>query len=220
LRSTPRAYSDEAQKWRSPCGGQPPRPVRQPDGDRGGQPLAHRVATHPKAPAEVAVAPLRGQQRGVGIGPVVAELVAHIGQPPAHQRIDLVDRRHQPDLRPAAAAIVAAHQAATATLGQRHVTGRTLGVAIETGRFRAGGTVAVTVACTVDLADLSLLRVPGARTVTARFVELLDTFREVSLGFVNSEGSSAANSRAWALVGESRPSVANRGSSGEVVGSR
>jgi len=82
--------------------------------------------------------------------------------------------------RDPSAANLAARQAAAATLGQRHVTCRTLNVAIETGRFRAGGTVAVTVACTVDLADLALLRVPGTRTVTARFVEPLDAFRETT----------------------------------------
>jgi Flp pilus assembly protein TadG len=74
------------------------------------------------------------------------------------------------------AASVAARQAATATLGQHHLTCRTLNVAIQTSGFRAGGTVGVTISCTVDLADLSLLRVPGTRTVTARFVEPLDTF--------------------------------------------
>ena len=82
--------------------------------------------------------------------------------------------------RDPAAAAVAARQAATATLGHRHVTCRTFHVAIETSEFRAGGAVAATVACTVDLADLSLLRVPGARTLTARFTEPLDTLRETA----------------------------------------
>ncbi len=72
----------------------------------------------------------------------------------------------------------AAHAAAVATLGQHGVTCRSLDVAVDTTSFRAGGTVAVRVACTIDLADLSLLRVPGSRTVTTRFVEPLDTFRE------------------------------------------
>jgi len=80
--------------------------------------------------------------------------------------------------RDPASASRAAHQAAAATLGQRGVTCRTLTVATDTGAFRAGGVVAVRVTCTIDLADLSLLHVPGSRTVTARFVEPLDTFRE------------------------------------------
>jgi hypothetical protein len=37
--------------------------------------------------------------------------------------------------------------------------------------------VATTVSCTVDLADLAELRVPGTRTLTATFVEPIDTFR-------------------------------------------
>jgi Flp pilus assembly protein TadG len=72
----------------------------------------------------------------------------------------------------------AAHAAATATLGQHRVTCHSLSVTADTTSFRAGGVVAVRLACTIDLADLSLLRVPGSRTVTARFVEPLDTFRE------------------------------------------
>jgi len=80
--------------------------------------------------------------------------------------------------RDPAAASRAAHQAAAATLGQRGVTCRALTVTTDTGAFRAGGVVAVTITCTIDLADLSLLHVPGSRTVTARFVEPLDAFRE------------------------------------------
>src|SRR6266511_2499219 len=65
----------------------------------------------------------------------------------------------------------AAHAAATATLGQHRVTCHSLSVTTDTTSFRAGGVVAVRLACTIDLTDLSLLRVPGSRTVTARFVE-------------------------------------------------
>jgi Flp pilus assembly protein TadG len=80
--------------------------------------------------------------------------------------------------RDAASASRAAHRAATATLGQHGVICRSLDVATDTAGFRAGGVVAVRLACTIDLADLSLLRVPGSRTATSRFVEPLDTFRE------------------------------------------
>ena len=89
----------------------------------------------------------------------------------------------------------AARQTASATLGQRRVTCRHLDVAVDTRVFTAGGWVAVDIACTVDLADLALLRLPGARTIHARFVEPLDTFRGLSLGFVNSEGSSKPTHR-------------------------
>jgi Flp pilus assembly protein TadG len=80
--------------------------------------------------------------------------------------------------RDAGSATLAARAAAAAALGQRGVTCRTLDLTVDTQAFHAGGMVAVTLACTVDLEDLSLLRVPGSRTVTARFVEALDTFRE------------------------------------------
>jgi Flp pilus assembly protein TadG len=80
--------------------------------------------------------------------------------------------------RSPAAARAAAHTAAAATLAERRVTCQTLAVATDTRAFRPGGRVAVRVGCAVDLGDLALLGVPGARTLTARFVAPLDTFRE------------------------------------------
>jgi Flp pilus assembly protein TadG len=96
--------------------------------------------------------------------------------------------------RDPASAARAARQTASATLGQRRVTCRNLAVTADTHQFAAGGWVAVDVTCTVDLGDLTLLRLPGARTLHTRFVEPLDVFRGISLGFVKSEGSSAVNS--------------------------
>ncbi len=72
----------------------------------------------------------------------------------------------------------AARATAGATLAGRHLTCRTMDVRADTSAFRAGGHVAVRVACTVDLGDLSLLVIPGTRTIQARFVAPLDTFRE------------------------------------------
>ena len=82
--------------------------------------------------------------------------------------------------RDPAAASLAARRTAAATLGQHQVTCRTLDVTTETRDFRASGVVSVRLSCTIDLADLSLLRLPGSRTVTSRFIEPLDTFRETS----------------------------------------
>jgi Flp pilus assembly protein TadG len=79
--------------------------------------------------------------------------------------------------RDPASATRAAHQMTSATLGQRPITCRHLTVTTDTHQFTAGGWVAVDVTCTVDLADLSLLRLPGARTLHSRFVEPLDVFR-------------------------------------------
>jgi Flp pilus assembly protein TadG len=79
--------------------------------------------------------------------------------------------------RDPASAARAAHQATSATLGERRIICRQLTVTVETHQFAAGGRVAVDVTCTVDLADLTLLRLPGARTLHTRFVEPLDVFR-------------------------------------------
>jgi TadE-like protein len=95
--------------------------------------------------------------------------------------------------RDPASAARAAHQAATATLGERRITCRHLTVATDTHQFAAGGWVAVDVTCTVGLTDLTLLRLPGSRTIHTRFVEPLDAFRGVSRGFGNSDEAVAAN---------------------------
>ena len=67
--------------------------------------------------------------------------------------------------------------AASATLESGGISCRSLDVSVDVSRFTTGGTVATTVSCTVDLADLAELRVPGTRTLTATFVEPIDTFR-------------------------------------------
>jgi Flp pilus assembly protein TadG len=106
--------------------------------------------------------------------------------------------------RSALAARQAAEQAAAADLAQtRRVTCQTLQVQTDTTRFTphradagpVAGTVSVTLRCQLNLADLSLLGLGGTRLVQRRAVAPVDAFRGVSLGFVNSEGSSSANSR-------------------------
>ncbi|HVT78727.1 MAG TPA: TadE/TadG family type IV pilus assembly protein [Acidimicrobiales bacterium] len=67
--------------------------------------------------------------------------------------------------------------AARARLHEGDVTCRTLNVALNTGEFRAGGSVTATVTCAVDLADLSGLKLPASRTVTASFTEPIDAYR-------------------------------------------
>lgn len=57
------------------------------------------------------------------------------------------------------------------------VTCQHLGVDVDTSGFTAGGWVQATVSCSVDLADLTLLRVPGTRTLTATFRQPVDTYR-------------------------------------------
>jgi Flp pilus assembly protein TadG len=67
--------------------------------------------------------------------------------------------------------------AATARLRAGGVTCRSLGVQLDTRRFAPGGSVTANVTCSVDLADLTSLRVPASRTISARFSEPVDTYR-------------------------------------------
>jgi Flp pilus assembly protein TadG len=72
------------------------------------------------------------------------------------------------------------NSAAEATLTDREVSCRKWTVTIDTSEFRPGGTVAATVNCDVELADLTGLGLPGRRTISSRFVEPVDTFRGVT----------------------------------------
>lgn len=75
------------------------------------------------------------------------------------------------------AAVVAAETAASDTLAARSVSCRDLAVKVDTSRFGPGGSVAVEVACTVSLSDVSRLGVPGSKRVSARFVSVIDRYR-------------------------------------------
>jgi len=74
----------------------------------------------------------------------------------------------------------AAKQTATGALADDHVTCANLAVATDTSGFSAGGTVAVTITCNVDLADLAGLRLPASTAISARSVSVVDTYREAS----------------------------------------
>ena len=80
----------------------------------------------------------------------------------------------------AADATTSARDAAEASLAGRDVTCRPLNVAVETGGFAPGGFVAVTVSCSVDLADVTLLGVPGSKQFTSRFVAAIDSYRSAA----------------------------------------
>ncbi len=71
----------------------------------------------------------------------------------------------------------AARETAAANLRASGVVCGSLDTAVDTSRFGAGGTVAVTVRCTASMADVSLLGVPGSRTFTAHSVEIVDRYR-------------------------------------------
>lgn len=74
-------------------------------------------------------------------------------------------------------ATLAAQQAASASLAAAGASCRQPSTATDTSAFRPGGWVAVTVTCTAQLADVAELALPGARTISSRFVEPVDTYR-------------------------------------------
>lgn len=77
---------------------------------------------------------------------------------------------------PAAASGIA-EKTAAAALADQDVTCANLDVTVDTGDFRAGGSVAVTVTCTVRLRDLTGLRLPSTKTLSARAVAPIDRYR-------------------------------------------
>lgn len=70
-----------------------------------------------------------------------------------------------------------ARAVAEATLGERDVSCSNLSVDVDTSQFVAGGQVAVTVSCTVEVADLLGLGIPGGRELTSTSVAVIDTYR-------------------------------------------
>lgn len=83
--------------------------------------------------------------------------------------------------RSAPSAELAAEELAAAVLGSAGPSCADLVVVTDTSGFRAGGTVTVTVSCSVDLTGGLLLGVPGRTDVTATATESLDTFRSTEL---------------------------------------
>jgi Flp pilus assembly protein TadG len=106
--------------------------------------------------------------------------------------------------RSAQSAQLAARRAAAADLfGNRLVACERVAVDVDTTKFQpsrtatgaTAGVVAVSVRCQMRTSDLTLLGLRGSQVVERRATAPVDAFRGVSLGFVNSEGSSAGNSR-------------------------
>ena len=81
--------------------------------------------------------------------------------------------------RDPATATAMAHQAATTALGSDHVTCADLTVTTDTADFTPGGQVAVTVTCTVDLADLVGLRLPASQSISSTSTAVIDLYRAV-----------------------------------------
>jgi len=70
-----------------------------------------------------------------------------------------------------------ARRTALDTLAARGVTCRQPTITVDTGGLRPGGVVTVTVSCTVPLADLALISVPGTRVVSATSASPVDLWR-------------------------------------------
>ena len=101
----------------------------------------------------------------------------------ARERVDAAARdaaRAGTIARNPTAAQADATSTANTRLADAGVTCRVVDVKVDVTDFRPGGTVTTTVVCTVDLADLTLLGVPGTRTISSTAVETVDTFRGAS----------------------------------------
>ena len=79
--------------------------------------------------------------------------------------------------RDPATATAMAEQTATTALGTDHVTCGDLTVSTDTADFTPGGQVAVTVTCTVDLADLVGLRLPMSQALSSTSTSVIDRYR-------------------------------------------
>jgi Flp pilus assembly protein TadG len=84
--------------------------------------------------------------------------------------------------RTAAAAQSAAHTAAAQSLDDQGIKCASTGVSINTGGLSVPvgqvATVTATVTCTVNLSDLLLPGVPGARTLTSTATSVVDQYRQ------------------------------------------
>lgn len=75
------------------------------------------------------------------------------------------------------AAVAAAEATAASNLADSGFVCGDLSTTVDTARFEAGGSVAVTVRCIADMSDVALLGVPGTRTFESRSVEVIDRYR-------------------------------------------
>lgn len=66
--------------------------------------------------------------------------------------------------------------AATTTLSDSQVSCRDLMVDVDSSRSEPGGSVTVTVTCTVEVRDLTGLPLPGAKSVSSSSVAVIDRY--------------------------------------------
>jgi Flp pilus assembly protein TadG len=80
--------------------------------------------------------------------------------------------------RDAYAADSAARDTAAASLIRAGIDCAQLNVNVDTSNFAPGGFVRVDIACTVSLAQISQLALPGDKTISAHSIEVIDQWRE------------------------------------------
>jgi Flp pilus assembly protein TadG len=89
-------------------------------------------------------------------------------------------------------AVHAARMAATTSLSNQKIYCQHVDVAVDDSGFDApvgqDALVSVTVACDLNLSDLSIPGVPGSRTIRATMSSPVDTWRERASGFAIREG--------------------------------
>jgi hypothetical protein len=79
--------------------------------------------------------------------------------------------------RTAGDAEAAATAAANDALGSHNITCSGMSLSVDTSDFRPGGWVRVDLSCTVSLSDLSGMWTPGTKTMQARGLAVVDTYR-------------------------------------------
>jgi len=99
--------------------------------------------------------------------------------------------------RSASSAQSIATSSATAALASDNLHCTNIRVTVDISGFDAqpgtSASITVDVWCTVDLSDIGVQGMPGSRTLHDAATSPLDPARDVSLGFSNSEWSSASN---------------------------
>jgi Flp pilus assembly protein TadG len=79
--------------------------------------------------------------------------------------------------RDPATATASATAVASSALASQHLTCGALAVSTNTAAFRPGGQVIVQVSCTVSIAGLASLHLPGAEALTSQAAAPIDLFR-------------------------------------------
>lgn len=113
---------------------------------------------------------------------VFVAIVIHRG---VDARLRLDDAAHQAAraasiARTAPGAVTAAASAATDALSSAGTACRALTVDTNTVNFTPGGTVTVTLTCTVDLSGAQALAVPATKILSATATEPVDTWRALN----------------------------------------